>query len=946
MILLRANNEMKSVFLQMINTMGENVKWTEVFFVNNNDIILVGKGRSLFFNFNNRRVFSNIVELPIVEDRVEQITQNALLENAVNMILYVFGKWGGIKGLKVEKNYDQLNALLNQILHEIDIECVLTKDNFRFFNEGTQLTYEEVVQVILDKSKPEVEDDKEETSEENDQEDEEDKADKLDKDKKDGYKIGLWHKMKWKSGNFSFKKEFITEEDRAKPRLGNNFYMIHYKCPSCGEKLYMVVYPVGKEFRIETGEEAVYMARVYTCRECNIFYTPKPQKLLVEGDVYNFAFEDDKAAYEDYLELLGRQGERTSNCNFNQFESEYKGENQEDQPQLEEICSNMESLSENELTELKEKMDSGFYSQKSVEKYDKIVDRVLKSRKQKKNNNNDNDSKNNMNNKQGQNEGGTPLSAAVKSLKKRPNPESSTKKIAAKYTLKSNTGISGTDPMIRSEYRKNDEYEDLNKEGQKQDVTKSSLSGTEVASKALEGLKEILAAMLKGDRDFFVAGVEKLSPKQLAELTLMIQSKQEIEENIKKTYIDIISKHLSKGKEKELVQKAVAAKEKNYVEIQRLIEEIKNENCADSFKIPILKSLMELLKKRGQKELEDIISRIPENVSSKQYDQFREKIQQYKELDYSSQNKILDDKRDVAEKMEIAAFIKRTNATDRASLSNLYHKLKEHGFKEKNVKPFLEKVQDKIYAMDEAAIKKICPDPADITFDEGLLAYEEISSKDFLPELKLKALGLIDERLMKLKMDECVQLVRKFSKDMQVVREENSRIHLYDVRKMMKGDTDDIESLTIINALNTYAGGRGKYEYPILICDSSLFENGGEGFVLTPDHIYYSGLINSGVMDVMDIKKVFAGTGLLSKGIYVDKKDSGKVKISNSLKSNELKPFVKALNDFVSYLKEKPESRNISYMAKEKHEVKCCYRCGYVYEEGNVCPKCGGKFNK
>ena len=41
--------------------------------------------------------------------------------------------------------------------------------------------------------------------------------------------------------------------------------------------------------------------------------------------------------------------------------------------------------------------------------------------------------------------------------------------------------------------------------------------------------------------------------------------------------------------------------------------------------------------------------------------------------------------------------------------------------------------------------------------------------------------------------------------------------------------------------------------------------------------------------------------------------------------------FLTKLNRFIQYLQEKPESRSVEYLAEEKHPVKCCYRCGYVY---------------
>ena len=57
-------------------------------------------------------------------------------------------------------------------------------------------------------------------------------------------------------------------------RLGNNFYRIGYLCPDCGEKLHMVVYPIGAEFKIETPDGAVLFSEgMYLRALQQLFYT-------------------------------------------------------------------------------------------------------------------------------------------------------------------------------------------------------------------------------------------------------------------------------------------------------------------------------------------------------------------------------------------------------------------------------------------------------------------------------------------------------------------------------------------------------------------------------------------------------------------------------------------------------------------------------------------------
>ena len=62
----------------------------------------------------------------------------------------------------------------------------------------------------------------------------------------------------------------------------------------------MSVYPNRRELLIDTEEGRVYAARVYMCPECSKFYTPRPGKLLSEGDEYILDFDDDIKASEDY----------------------------------------------------------------------------------------------------------------------------------------------------------------------------------------------------------------------------------------------------------------------------------------------------------------------------------------------------------------------------------------------------------------------------------------------------------------------------------------------------------------------------------------------------------------------------------------------------------------------------------------------------------------------
>ncbi len=84
-----------------------------------------------------------------------------------------------------------------------------------------------------------------------------------------------------------------------------------------------------------------------------------------------------------------------------------------------------------------------------------------------------------------------------------------------------------------------------------------------------------------------------------------------------------------------------------------------------------------------------------------------------------------------------------------------------------------------------------------------------------------------------MKTEESGQLVEKIQRSLEDRIEDLSRVHYYDAIKMASGDNKDEESLLIRKAISKYAILLGKYEYPVIIYDSSHFRNGKEGFIIS-----------------------------------------------------------------------------------------------------------------
>ncbi len=891
MIVLKTNRELDMTFDRLIKTMGVPVEWTKHFVVIGDYLILQGRVRSLFFNFESKKVITNVVDIPITED-VVQIEDGNKVCNVLNLVLYAFGKWGVIHGIKVEKDYAQVNALFESVLREIHVEPGYTRENFRFYRDNLRINYEDVVQIALESTEEKIED-----------EGEEEEASQ-----------GLWHNLVWKKRMSSFIKTETTFEERQAGRLGNNFYMVGYQCPICRENLHMVVFPEGKEFKIETEEGRVLLARAYTCEHCHCFYTPRPKKLLIEGDVYDMEFLNDLRAYGDYVELLGNHGDRVSNYNFNEFESE-RGQNSsgEGKAAIENLCDSIEDLSREELFRLENMIEEGFYPGESVKALESTVLRASSTRK------------------------GNPLPREEKHpVKESPKkPEGPGEKEISAGT--------GEKRGVVWEEKEDVEEVKIPKEPQQVNPPEEEKEEIPYETKATPG--EQAAAKRRYDAKFGV--LDRLSIPQMKELRSQLEKETKLSWEDRKDYLDRITKKEQEKKLNHIRQRAIEGQSSsNYGQIMKIIKELEGEELPLDLKEELLTPLYQRRKTQAETEVAKLMANMPKTLDRAGYEKLKKKLSGYPEADLSVYEEKLMAAREQAEGNEIASMMRHARTGSRQDLSDLADRLQSRGFAEELIAPHLEKINARIRQMDEEAIDKICGNPMSLTEEEAKQAIEKMKNGMFLPELKTHALEMLNKRLVKIKTDECELLVSKLQFAMTEKMRQNPRHHFYPARKVMMQECTKEELSEIQYALDTYGTNRGIFEYPILVVDTSRNESGKEGMILTPEHLFYHTMMNAYDIPIWDIKGLKTSTGLLNSGIFVELKNGTKAKIPYAVERSELKAWGVILRDFIRYLQEKPDSRNVSYLAKDKHETICCFRCGYTYKGGNICPKCGYKMNQ
>ena len=132
----------------------------------------------------------------------------------------------------------------------------------------------------------------------------------------------------------------------------------------------------------------------------------------------------------------------------------------------------------------------------------------------------------------------------------------------------------------------------------------------------------------------------------------------------------------------------------------------------------------------------------------------KERLKEYKEIDTSSYTKEFDEAFDKAERQEIANIVNRARKIERSDYTDLLNRLEKEEFSKDLLKPYQDKIIERIKEIDKKAIDELLPG-ASMTFDEGAKAYDAIANGMFLPELKTNALEMLDKRLRKIKADEC-----------------------------------------------------------------------------------------------------------------------------------------------------------------------------------------------
>ena len=929
MIVLKSTAELHLVFNKLIKTLSVPVEWNGNFVISGNFLILPGKERSVIFNYDTRRVTTNLSDDKLSRKVPEPIKEGSGLINIFNLVLYAFGKWGALKGITVEKDYKKINTLFGAVFGAYGVSADYTEQHCFWYKDGTRITYEDVIQLAIESEhrQPESEEDIEEET-------------------------GLWHSTTWKLDNQSFIFEKLPMAQRRKGRIGHNFYKVGYACPHCGEKLYMASFSGREKPVIDTVEGRVQLARAFFCPSCVIFYTPLPEAGLEDEEVYYLDFDGDKTAGNDYMEMLGRLGTREVNGDFNKYVDRV---NDEGRTTTRQSLNGIDKGISDEWRSLNG-IDKGISDERrSLNGIDKGIKDDGRSL-----NGIDKGIKDDRRSLNGIDKGIKDDRRSLNGIDKGISDDRRSLNGIDKGIKDDRRSLNGIDKGISDDRRSlngidkgiSDDRRSLNgiDKGIKDD--RRSLNGID---KGISDDRRSLNGIDKGIKDdrSDLNGIDKGTSDDRRSLNGVRKFDDENEQ---------ISDKVSVNPDKEDVfdivheKAAVMADIDGTGELHTYRKDASHVQCKDAIKssrrklrirrLAVLFKSFSIVKWFRRK----VYGKASEENSDKEPYRNAERISAPGAVT-ASDGKAGYTMREEAEsapaqRRKLDELLEKTGNATRKDIVDLLDKVKAGHFDKTVQMEYAGKLQEDIAALDRRRIDEACKGYLDYNGEELEKLYSMIEEEEFLPEIKAAALDSVAGRLWKIRNEEAELLVKRIKKSLcENGVSENHALYFYPAMEILEGRADTHVKDHLECAVDSYAPGLGKYEYPVIMEDTTGKQNGKRGMFITPDAIYYGNFYTYGHIMAENIERIGSYTGFMGRYVIVYLDDGSKIRLSSVIAKDELEAYAMTLNDFVMYLKQKPFSRKEKYLAKESHDVICCFRCGYVYKNMKECPKCGYKFN-
>ncbi len=381
---------------------------------------------------------------------------------------------------------------------------------------------------------------------------------------------------------------------------------------------------------------------------------------------------------------------------------------------------------------------------------------------------------------------------------------------------------------------------------------------------------------------------------------------------------------------------------RTYANLKKMIEQAQKEDMFEETKKAVLERLRDLYTQLGIQEVQAIMERVPQHMERAEYQELLEQLAPYEDIDLAAYKEQLRKMRETLEIKEISNLLMQSQKKDRKDYMSLLRKIEEQGFAKENAAPYVERILDWVSELDEKELRGILSNVKTMDRDAAENVYQAVCTQSFLPALRKQALEIVSVRLEQISLGECSIFVRVLENAVNGVVSANPRHHFYPAQKVLTKTAGPEETRLIDNAVSAYAEKRSRFEYPILMVDTSRECSGRDGMLLTTQNLFYSTRMNGYRIPLHVLKGIYISSGLLSHRALIAEDASGvRHKLPCVLEGDEMKEWAKVLDRFVRYLQEKaPRLRELSDGPADG--MVYCRRCGRMYqEEEPACPECG-----
>ena len=947
MLIINANQEQKRVFNKLIQEMNAQVVWNGRFIIMGDRLVLEGFVRSLFLHFDIQKAEVQFMDLPTDDEEEIDLTDYPELEDLITMAVYAFDKWGVLKGVHAGQDVAQLDQMFGLILGAYDLESVFSEDKLEFYQSGMLITYEDVIETVLNFTGVKIKTQSLKMPDVGSQNDETQTAAFGQNTAFSGVNAAsaesLADKGAASAGSLTGKKasakdradkNMVEENNRKAERIEKYHARIGVldRLSDLQKKTLERDIRYDKLLSEDEKEELLYPIKDYE-RQQKMNTAASMSGTVTNGSENGWQTgaavpRDEKAAAERIEKYHARIGvlDRLSDLQKKTLERDIRNDKLLTEPEKEELLYPIRDY------ELQEKMSAGQFTSGTIKNVsgDGWQTGAAAPRDEK---------------------------AAAERIEKYHarigvlDRLSDLQKKALERDIR-------TDKLLNESEKEELLYPIRDYELQQQAYGTKNMSesdrnalenaqNSDADGEAVSARNEAVAADRIEKYHARISVLDRLSDLQKKTLARDIRNDRLLYDSEKKDLLFPIQDFEYQEKLNEIDK---ALKENgSYEFIKKLIDKTEKEDLFEKTKQDILAKLHELRAQIGQQEVREIMEKFPLHVERAEYEELMENLSPYEDVDFGEYKERLRSMRETLEIKEISNMLMHSQKRDRSDYMKLLRDIEEKDFVEENASPYVEQILEWVSELDEEKLKKLVANSGAMDFHTASSVYETIRQESFLPKLRESALAVVSKRLEEISLNECWLLVRALKKMMTGVIQTNPRHHFYPADKILSKTVKPEDIRLIHSAVSAYAEKRGRFEYPLLMVDTSKECNGRDGMLLTSEHIFYSTRLNGYQIPISAVKSIYVSAGLLKNRVITAEEVNGvKHKLPYAVEAEEMTNWSKVLDSFVRFLqgRNQSEKQKLSYESMEGEDAVCCKRCGCIYHESGVCPECGYKKNE